>query len=118
MTPLRQMPRRALTTVEVGPNTGNTEKAGGRFKQRGLAEPAAVRLLRQEQREQTLEQIDLVLQGLNTHTERWNEQQEEEGKQHKNEKETMKEMRDFDQPFTGIRSLLSLVDDIGAEFKS
>jgi len=117
----RQMPRRALSSSvaeeAVGPNN-SADRAGRRYKQRGLQEPAAVRLLRQEQREQTLDQIDMVLQGLNQHTAHWSEQQEQEGRLHKNEKETMKEMREFDLPFTGIRSLLDMVGDISQEFES
>jgi hypothetical protein len=85
-----------------------------------------VRALRQEQRNQTLEQIEDVLQNLNAHTTGWSEKQtlqaiknaNNRGHAAKSEKETMREMRDFAQPFTGVKSLLSMVQDIEAEFNS
>jgi len=40
------------------------------------------------------------------------------GYQAKSEKETMREMREFAQPFTGVKSLLNMVTDIEQEFFS
>lgn len=97
-----------------------------RYVHRGLKESNTVKKMRQEQREHTLGQIEEVLQGLNAHTTNWSERQVQQGvnsthnRGHaaKSEKETMREMRDFAQPFTGVKSLLNMVADIENEFNS
>jgi hypothetical protein len=99
---------------------------GNRYAQRGLKESAAQRAERLQQREHTLEQIDAVLQNLNAHTTGWSERQAVQAMNslrsrggHKSEKETMREMREFAHPPShGVKSLLSMVDDIEAEFNS
>lgn len=97
-----------------------------RYSHRGLKESGTVKAKRQEQRDHTLAQIDEVLQNLNSHTSGWSERQAIQGlnsaanRGHaaKSEKETMREMRDFAQPFTGVKSLLNMVTDIEQEFFS
>lgn len=97
-----------------------------RYSHRGLKESGTVKAKRQEQRDNTLAQIDEVLQNLNSHTSGWSERQAIQGlnsatnRGHaaKSEKETMREMRDFAQPFTGVKSLLNMVADIEQEFFS
>ena len=97
-----------------------------RYVNRGLKESNTVKKMRQEQREHTLGQIEEVLQGLNSHTTNWSDRQalqginstNNRGHAAKSEKETMREMRDFAQPFTGVKSLLNMVADIENEFNS
>ena len=106
--------------------TDNPDLPANRYLHRGLKESSAVRALRQEQRHQTLSQIDDVLQNLNANTMGWAEIQSMQavksssfrGPAAKSEKETMREMRDFAQPFTGVKSLLNMVHDIEREFNS
>jgi hypothetical protein len=106
------------------PNSENPDLPSNRYQQRGFKESSTVKQLRQEQRAQTLSQIDDVLQSLNSNTIGWSEKQSLQaiknanyrGNVTKNEKETMREMRDFAQPYTGIKSLLSMVRDIEEEF--
>mmetsp|Transcript_10500 Transcript_10500/g.17647 ORF Transcript_10500/g.17647 Transcript_10500/m.17647 type:complete len:406 (-) Transcript_10500:34-1251(-) len=89
-----------------------------RYKQQGLKEPVIVKRLREEQRAETLAQIDSVLEGLNANTNMWSSAQQRQGQQHRSERETMKEMKDFAQPFTGIKSLANMVEDVVQEFES
>lgn len=129
---------KSATASQQGPRaaTGHSRKpisAGAdpdlpsnRYVQRGLKESNTVKKMRQEQREHTLGQIEEVLQGLNNHTNNWSERQalqginstNNRGHAAKSEKETMREMRDFAQPFTGVKSLLNMVADIEHEFNS
>lgn len=97
-----------------------------KYTHRGLKESNTVKAKRHEQRTNTLHQIDDVLQSLNAHTTGWSERQAiqglnsavNRGHQAKSEKETMREMREFAQPFTGVKSLLNMVSDIEQEFFS
>ena len=97
-----------------------------KYTHRGLKESNTVKAKRHEQRANTLHQIDDVLQNLNAHTTGWSERQAiqglnsavNRGYQAKSEKETMREMREFAQPFTGVKSLLNMVTDIEQEFFS
>lgn len=110
----------------IAPGFENPDLPANRYTQRGFKEPSVIRALRQEQRAQTLAQIDDVLQGLNSNTTGWTEKQALQaiknanyrGNVTKNEKETMREMRDFAQPFTGVKSLLSMAREIEEEFNS
>ena len=97
-----------------------------KYTHRGLKESNTIKAKRHEQRASTLHQIDNVLQNLNAHTTGWSERQAiqglnsavNRGHQAKSEKETMREMREFAQPFTGVKSLLNMVTDIEQEFFS
>ncbi len=97
-----------------------------KYTHRGLKESNTIKAKRHEQRANTLHQIDDVLQNLNAHTTGWSERQAiqglnsavNRGHQAKSEKETMREMREFAQPFTGVKSLLNMVTDIEQEFFS
>eukprot|EP00428_Durinskia_dybowskii_P076618 CAMPEP_0170354278 /NCGR_PEP_ID=MMETSP0117_2-20130122/17_1 /TAXON_ID=400756 /ORGANISM="Durinskia baltica, Strain CSIRO CS-38" /LENGTH=326 /DNA_ID=CAMNT_0010608225 /DNA_START=443 /DNA_END=1423 /DNA_ORIENTATION=- len=77
-------------------------------------------------REQTLEQMDFVLQRLNSNSTGWSEKQifqaiknaSHNGHATKCEKETMREMREFAHPYAGVKSLLRMVHHVEAEFQS
>lgn len=122
----QQGPRAPTAGRKPGSGAVDPDLPANRYVHRGLRESNTVKRMRQEQREHTLGQIEEVLQGLNSHTTGWSERQalqginsvHNRGHQAKSEKETMREMRDFAQPFTGVKSLLNMVADIEEEFNS
>ena len=94
------------------------DKKTHKFNRRGLREASEVAEARQLNRDRTLSQIDDVLHGLNENTANWSERQRKIHNFHKSDREAMNEMRNFVQPFSGIRGLVDMVNEVTQEFNS
>jgi len=106
----RRLPRNKASSARAGSEDqaalDNVADVQGRI-QRGLPEPADGRLRRDATREESLEQMDEVLESLNSSTERI--------VHHKGDKKAAEEfelMDYFARPSTGLNNLLSLVNEV------
>lgn len=115
-----------LAIMGEGQDEHYLDRKSQKYNHRGLREPDSMRQLRQENRNHTLAQIDQVLQDLNTSTAVWTDPQPMEGANGlggetgriKSERERMREMQKFAKPFSGISSLMKIVDEVTEEFNS
>jgi len=95
------------------------DRSSYRYSHKGLKEPKAVVLARQQKRDFTLDQIDEVLSSLNANTDEWMiaQNMQRNSMNPKSEKIVMKEMRSFARPFPGIHNILDMVDEVIDEFQ-
>lgn len=165
---LRQQPRIPLTTAALtGGDAANDQTTSAAHKpvvsaasggtanksrllasagQRGLAEPVALKKVREEARQRTMQQIDFVLQSLNESTQRLttferpdvdalhalssasngngssggngggNNNQRDDLQGIAAVKQTMERMRNFARPQSGVKQIVHLAKDILDEF--
>lgn len=117
-TRLRQLPRIPLPVEE---EEEKWDKRSLRFQRRGLAEPPALARMRQETRDRTLTQIDLVLHQLNARTASLTDTSPAQGADPAavgHLRQNMENMRTFAKPKSGVKKLMNMVHNIVEEFST
>jgi hypothetical protein len=129
---LRQLPRIPLSSTLEGAEESRSQAATkhhhyGAEGHGGLAEPAQLKKIREENREKTLTQIEHVLAALNESTQRITDTAAQQREMQKKDeeihgstvatvKQSMDRMRYFAKPQPGIKNLKDIMRDVADEF--
>lgn len=130
----RQLPRvpNKVSVFDVDDDDNHDlDKKNAKMHKKGISEPVALKVIRKEQRDYTLTQIDQVLDSLNESTNEFTspqkrEQQQQQQRQHPREenagasashKDAMNSMKYFARPYHGIKNLMDMVAEVEQEFK-